>query len=142
MLPPLWKVHREGSRIRVRVKGAAPSESSANGKLKSADQPVPTQLPVCASSDRNRRTLRDGTLSSVGPTSRFSSIRRCCNNGQHGSRRFPQGCQCWKKQVCPSERACQRTGHLRCRERGRRRHACYSQAWFARKVCRRVAPEA
>ena len=67
---------------------------------------------------------------------------RCCNNGQHGFDRFLPGYQRWRTQGFSSERARQRTGHLRCRERGRRRHACRSQTWVARKVPCRIAPEA
>ena len=52
------------------------------------------------------------------------------------------GYQRWRTQGFSSERARQRTGHLRCRERGRRRHACRSQTWVARKVPCRIAPEA
>src|SRR5947207_97990 len=83
------------------------------------------------------------TLSIVRPDRfRFSSILRCCNNGQHGFDRFLPGYQRWRTQGFSSERACQRTGHLRCRQRGRRRHACHSQTWVAPRVPCRIAPEA
>jgi len=51
---------------------------------------------------------------------RFSSILRCCNNGEHGFDRFLPGYQRWRTQGFSSERARQRTGHLRCREPGLR----------------------
>jgi predicted dithiol-disulfide oxidoreductase (DUF899 family) len=72
----------------------------------------------------------------------FSSIRWCCNNGQHGFDRFLPGYQRRRAQTFSSERARQRTGHLRYRECGRRRHVRRSQTWIARKVPYRIAPEA
>src|ERR1035441_4155440 len=99
-------------------------------------------MPAIRPERTHQETLGGYTLSIVRPDSfRFSSILRCCNNGQHGFDRFLPGYQRWRTQGFSSERARQRTGHLRCRERGRRRHACHSQTWVARKVPCRVAPE-
>lgn len=67
---------------------------------------------------------------------------RCCNNRKHGFGRFLPRHQRWRTPGFSSERARQGTGHLRCRERGCRGHACRPEAWLARKVPCRITPEA
>ena len=98
--------------------------------------------------DMGSRLAEPGTAIGFPPRRRlrpdrfpFSSILRCCNNGQHGFDRFLPGYQRWRTQGFSSERARQRTGHLRCRVTWAR-HAVRSHTWVARKVPFPIAPEA